>query len=144
VPDYLAYHIPEPDHSVHEYAGELIERLRVAHEILRETQWQVRQEDADEPPLYQAEDWVWMDNYRRCRGQAAKLQPKFVGLYVVVEAMPNHTYKLERSGQVSVQFEAYRRPPAYLQDFICNRVTSGRYESLAGCRKERLAAKRGS
>jgi len=37
-----------------------------------------------------------------------------------------------------------RRPPAYLQDFVCDRVTSGRYESLAGCRRERLAAKRGS
>jgi len=37
-----------------------------------------------------------------------------------------------------------RRPPAYLQDFICDRVTSGRYESLAGCRTEKLAAKCGS
>jgi len=37
-----------------------------------------------------------------------------------------------------------RRPPAYLQDFVCDRVTSGRYESLAGRRTERLAAKRGS
>jgi len=34
------------------------------------------------------------------------LQPKFVGPYAVVEVMPNHTYKLERSGQVSVQNEA--------------------------------------
>jgi len=78
--------------------------------MLREKQWQVRQEDADEPPLYQAGDWVWMVNYRRHRGQAAKLQPKFVGPYVVVEAMPNHTYKLERSGQVSVQNEARLKP----------------------------------
>jgi len=37
-----------------------------------------------------------------------------------------------------------RRPPAYLQDFVCDRVTSGRYERLAGRRRERLAAKRGS
>jgi len=56
VPDHLTYHIPEPDYSVHEYAGELIERMRVAHKILREKQWKVRQEDADEPPLYQAGD----------------------------------------------------------------------------------------
>jgi len=34
-----------------------------------------------------------------------------------------------------------RRPPAYLQDYVCDRVTSSRYESLAGCRTERLAAK---
>jgi len=51
-----------------------------------------------------------MLNYRRRRGQAAKLQPKFVGPYVVVEAMSNHTYKIERSGQVSIQNEACLKP----------------------------------
>jgi len=110
VPDHLTYHIPEPEYSIHEYAAELVERMKVAHEILREKQWQVRQEDSDEPPLYQAGDWVWMINHRRCRGQAAKLQPKFVGPYVVIEAIPNHTYKLERSGQFSVQNEARLKP----------------------------------
>jgi len=43
-------------------------------------------------------------------GQAAKLQPKFVGPYAVVEVMPNHTYRLERLGQVSVQNEARLKP----------------------------------
>jgi len=79
VPDHLTYHIPEQDHSIHEYASELVEKMKVAHEILREKQWQVRKEDSGEPPLYQAGDWVWRVNYRRRRGQAAKLQPKFVG-----------------------------------------------------------------
>jgi len=51
-----------------------------------------------------------MVNYCRRRGQAAKLQPKFVGPYAVIEVMPNHTYKLERSGQVSVQNEARLKP----------------------------------
>jgi len=51
-----------------------------------------------------------MVNYRRHRGKAAKLQPKFVGPYVVVEAMPNHTDKLERLRQVSVQNEARLKP----------------------------------
>jgi len=37
-----------------------------------------------------------------------------------------------------------RQPPAYLKNFVCDRVTSGGYESLAGCRTERLAVKRGS
>jgi len=84
--------------------------MQVAHAILREKQWRVRQEDSSESPLYQVGDWVWMVNYRRRRGQAAKLQPKFVGPYAVVEVMPNHTYKLERSGQVSVQNEARLKP----------------------------------
>jgi len=110
VPDHLTYHVPEQDYSVHDYASELVERMKVAHEMLREKQWQVRKEDSEEPPLYQVGDWVWMVNYRRCRGQAAKLQSKFVGPYAVVEVMPNHTYKLERSGQVSIQNETRLKP----------------------------------
>jgi len=46
-----------------------------------------------------------MANYRRHRGQSAQLQPKFVRPYLVVKALPNHTYKNERTGQVSIQKE---------------------------------------
>jgi len=58
VPDHLTYHVPDHDNSVHEYVGELVERMRAAHEMLREKQWQVQTEDSDEPPLYQVGDWV--------------------------------------------------------------------------------------
>jgi len=51
-----------------------------------------------------------MVNHRWHCGQAAKLQPKFVGSYVVVKVMPNHTYKIECSGQVSIQNEARLKP----------------------------------
>jgi len=108
--DHLTYHVLEQDHSVQEYANELVERMKGAHEMLREKQWQVRHEDSEEPPLYQVGDWVWMANYRRRCRQAPKLQPKFVGPYMVVEAMPNHTYKIECSGQVSIQNEARLKP----------------------------------
>jgi len=46
-----------------------------------------------------------MVSYRRRRGQSAKLQPKFVEPYCIIEVLPNHTYRVERSGQVSVQNE---------------------------------------
>jgi len=52
VPDHLTYHVPEQDYPVHEYASELVEQMKVAHEILREKQWQVQKEDSEEPPLY--------------------------------------------------------------------------------------------
>jgi len=110
LPDHLTYHIPKQEYSVHEYAEELVERMKTAHEMLREKQWQVWREDSEEPPLYQVGDWVWMVNYRRHRGQAAKLQPKFVGPYAVVEVMRNHTYKIECLGQVSIQNEAHLKP----------------------------------
>jgi len=51
-----------------------------------------------------------MVNHRRRRRQAAKLQPKFVGTYLGVEAMPNHTYEIERSEQESIQNEACLKP----------------------------------
>jgi len=51
-----------------------------------------------------------MVSYRRRRGQSAKLQPKFVGPYCVVEVLPNHTYRVERSGQVSFQSEQRLKP----------------------------------
>jgi len=51
-----------------------------------------------------------MVSYRRRRRQLAKLRPKFVGLYCVVEVLPNHTYRVERSGQVSVQCEQRLKP----------------------------------
>jgi len=38
VPDHLTYHIPEQDGSIHGYASELVEKMKVAHEILREKQ----------------------------------------------------------------------------------------------------------
>jgi len=47
----------------------------------------------------------WMANYRRWRRQVAKLHPKFVVSYLVVEALPKHTYKIERSGQIFIQNE---------------------------------------
>jgi len=58
MPDHLTYHVPEQDYSVHEYASELVERMKVAHELLREKQWQVRKEDSEEPPLYHVANWV--------------------------------------------------------------------------------------
>jgi len=42
--------------------------------------------------------------------QSAKLQPKFVGPYCIVKVLPNHTYRVELSGQVSVQSEQRLKP----------------------------------
>jgi len=38
VPDHLTYRVPEQDSSVHENASELVERMRVAHKMLRDKQ----------------------------------------------------------------------------------------------------------
>ena len=41
----------------HEYCKELVERLGVAHEVLREQQMAVRQEDQEEPSYFHHETW---------------------------------------------------------------------------------------
>jgi len=46
-----------------------------------------------------------MVSYHRWRRPLAKLQPKFVGPYCVIEVLPNHTYRVKRSGQLSIQNE---------------------------------------
>jgi len=38
VADHLTYHVSEQDCSVREYASELVERMKTAHEMLREKQ----------------------------------------------------------------------------------------------------------
>jgi len=110
VPEHLTYHVPALESPVHEYVGGLIEIMGKPHDALRAQQWQTHKEDSKEPPLYQVGDWVWMVSYRRRRGQSAKLQPKFVSPYCVVEVLPNQTYRVERSGQVSVQSEQRLKP----------------------------------
>ena len=50
-------------------------------------------------------DLVWLEKKRRQKGGNPKLQPKFVGPYEVIEVYSNHTYGMERSGQVSLQNE---------------------------------------
>jgi len=108
VPEHVTYRVLAPESSVHDYVDELVKSMRTAHEVLREQRWQVR--SGDDPSLYKVGDWVWMTSHRRRRGQAAKLQLKFVGPYCVIEVMSNHMYKVERSGQVSVQNEARLKP----------------------------------
>jgi len=108
--EHLTYHVPAPESPVHEYVERLIEIMGKAHDALRAQQWQICMEDSEEPRLYQVRDWVWMVSYRRQCGQSAKLQPKFVDPYCVVEVLPNHTYHVERSGQVSVQSKQCLKP----------------------------------
>ena len=106
LPDLLMNNPPPVEYQAQaEYTQDLIERLEETHELLRQQQMDVRQEDSEEPPLFQSGDLVLMQNVRRRKGEAPKLQPKFVGPYEVVEAYRNHTYLLERLGQATVQNE---------------------------------------
>jgi transposase InsO family protein len=87
------------------YAIQLQQRMQKAHETLREQQLEIRSHDQSEEPLFQEGDYVMMVNKRLKKGQTAKLAPKYVGPYKVLQSFPNRTYKLSRDGQVSVENE---------------------------------------
>ena len=106
LPDQLEYYPPPTDFSPqHEFVVDINERLKQAHEALRQQQLEIRQEDQEKPPLFATEDLVWLENRRRRKGDNSKLQPKFVGPYKVVKVFDNHTYLIDRQGQDSVQNE---------------------------------------
>ena len=111
LPDQLQYLPPPQELSArHQYVQDVRQRLEEAHSLLREQQVQIRQEDDEEPPLFVVGDLVWLENRRRRKGENPKLQPKFVGPYEVLAAWGNHTYKVERQGQESVQHESRLKP----------------------------------
>jgi transposase InsO family protein len=84
----------ERNTTVEDYAQELQERLRVAGEKLRSSQYRVRMEETGEPHLYLPGDKVWLKSYARKKGENPKLSAKYVGPYEVVEALPYHTYRV--------------------------------------------------
>ena len=87
------------------YTQDLIERLEETHELLQQQQMDARQKNSEEPLLLQSGDLVLIQNMRRRKEEAPKLQHKFVGPYKVVEAYRNHTYLLDRLQQATVQNE---------------------------------------
>ena len=106
LPDQLQYQPPpEESRPRHEFVVEIKDRLEQAHEALRQHQLKIRQDDQEEPLLFAVGDLVWLQNRRRRKGENPKLQQKFVGPYEVVEAYDNHTYKIDKQGQTSVQSE---------------------------------------
>ena len=106
LPDQLQYQPPpEENRPRHDFVVEIKDKLEQAYETLRQHQLRVRQDDQEEPLLFAASDLVWLQNRRRRKGENPKLQQKFIGPYQVVEAYDNHTYKIDRQGQSSVQSE---------------------------------------
>ena len=71
---------PRTHQAHHEYTRKLIKRSEEAHEMLREQQITVQQEDSKKPPLLQSGDLFLLQNVRRTKGENPKIQLKFVGL----------------------------------------------------------------
>lgn len=109
LPDALLNDIAEKDNvPVEEYAQIIQERMQRAHQMIREEQLQARTEDSEEPPLFKVGDMVYLKAHQPRRGQAKakKLQPKFIGPYLVLQALPYHTYRVSRDGRQTIEHEA--------------------------------------
>ena len=93
-----------------EYADQLQKRLDEVGCWLRNQQSeQLRTDSSDEPRLYCAGDNVWLKSFFNRKGKSKKLQPKYIGPYHVLEALPHHVYLVERNGKTSVQHEGRMR-----------------------------------
>ena len=113
LPDQLMVNPPTRTfQDTSEYVQTIQRQLEEAHDALRELQWEVQQEDAEEPALFKEGDLVLLENKRRRKGENPKLQSKFVGPYTVKKGFPNHTYEIEKQGPRSIQNE--RRLKIYI------------------------------
>ena len=101
VPDtilYESYAAEPPCPSA--YVDRLVECMREAHEVLRDRQAELRQEDGEEDPLFSVGDLVWLEVRAHRRGTAAKLQPKFEGPYRVKTVhRATLTYKIDKGAR---------------------------------------------
>lgn len=122
LPEALLNDIAEKDNlPVEDYAQAIHWRMQSAHQMLREEQLQARTEDSEEPPLFKVGDLVYLKAHqlRRGRSKAKKLQPKFVGPYLVVQTLPYHTYRVSRDGKQTIEHEARMKlhiPSEVIQD----------------------------
>ena len=79
--------------------------MRKTQDMLRNKQVISRTEDSEEPNLYKNGDYVWLKSYKAAKGKCSKLQTKFVGPYLITEALPYHTYRLRRNDKETLQHE---------------------------------------
>ena len=110
LPDQLTYPPPCPSNYEQTYVQTQQKVLQDAHQLLRDQQKIIRHQDSEEPNIFVPGDLVLMTNKRRRKGENPKLQARFVGPFVIKQAFNNHTYQIERQGQVTVQNESRLKP----------------------------------
>lgn len=106
LPDSLRYNpLPPTNQSIPNYTHELEGRMRAAHHLLQKQQNETVGGDRGEPLRFMKNDLVLLENRRRRKGESSRLHPPFMEPFIVKEAYNNHTYKIDKQGQTSVQNE---------------------------------------
>lgn len=105
LPPDLLHPTELPEFIESDYAIELQNRLQEVGRQLRERQRKQPRQDTEAPTLYKPGDEVWLKSYYKGTGRGAKLQPKYVGPYKVIRALPYQAYEVERRNRRSIQHE---------------------------------------
>ena len=103
LPPNIHHPVEMPEFTTDEYIVQLKERLDAVRGKLRQMQGPREMPDVD--PIYKPGDQVWLKSYFKGRGKGAKLQPKFIGPYRVLRALPYQVYEVERGGRKTLQHE---------------------------------------
>ena len=89
----------EEETTINDYAIQLKERMIYAGDRLRAQQYEIRQEESEEPSLYMVGDQVWLKSYNKKKGVNPKLAPKYQGPYEITEVLAYHTYRVRKDGK---------------------------------------------
>jgi transposase InsO family protein len=106
LPDTLVSGVEETSISREEYAVLIHNRMTEAYDTLREKQANIRLADHQQPPAFEVGDQVWLKNKRHKKNTTAKLQPKWIGPYKILEANSNHTYLIELHDRRALEHES--------------------------------------
>ena len=96
---------PRQNETHNDYVESLLQHMKEAGDKLRSQQFNIRQEETEEPNLYMQGDLVWLKTYMKKKGENPKLAPKYVGPYEIVEVLPYHTYRVRKDNKESIQHE---------------------------------------
>lgn len=78
----------------------------MAQNQLRNQQKEIWSHDLQEPPLFHVGDVVWLCSKRTSNHKSAKLLPKFIGPFTILQVESNHTCLIEQNGCVTRESES--------------------------------------
>lgn len=66
----------------------------------------IRTQDTHAPLLFSVGYKVWLHSKRTSKNKSAKLLPKFIGTFLILQVEKNHIYPIEQKGRVSRESES--------------------------------------
>ena len=103
LPPNINHPVELPEYTTDKYTVQLKEWLNALRKNLRQSQGLIEMPNIN--PIYQPGDQVWLKSYLKEKGRGVKLQPKFIGPYRVLRALPYQVYEVEWGSWKTLQHE---------------------------------------